>query len=335
MGYEPAHPMATLTLAGAAVPRVILGTSNVGSVVPDALVPGASRERELRYLDSMLAVGCSAFDIAASYQLGGTERVIGEWMHARHNRGQLFLITKGGHPYPVVQPNRVTPKALADDLHDSLRRLRTEYVDLYLLHRDHPGAPLEPILETLDGFRRSGKVKAWGVSNWTHARIQALDALARASGLPSVAASSPHFSLVDWTSVPWKGCVSIAGDGGRDARAFHGETQLPVLAWSPLGRGFFSRPAPEAAKDGAGVYGSPANVARRERAETLARKYEVSAAQIALAYLFSQPFPVFAIVAASTAEKMRGNLAVSALRLRKSEVGWLESGGEPLSERDG
>jgi len=320
--------MTTLMLAGAPLPRVILGTASVGSVVPDALVPAASREKELRYLDSMLEAGCSALDIAASYQLGGTERIIGEWIASRRNRDRLFLITKGGHPYPVVQPRRVTPKALTDDLHASLRRLRTDHVDLYLLHRDDPGSALEPILETLVSFQRKGHILAWGVSNWSHDRIRDLDALARASGLPGVAASSPHFSLAEWTSTPWKGCVSIAGDTNRDARAFYASSQLPVFAWSPLGRGFFS-PVPAASVD-AGTYGSTANLARRERAGRLAQKYEITSAQIALAYLFSQPFPVFAVVAASTAEKMRGNLAVATLRLPKNEVRWLESGGEPL-----
>ncbi len=270
--------------------------------------------------------GASAFDLAASYQVGGTERVVGDWIASRRHRDRLFLITKGGHPLPVVQPHRLTTKALTDDLHASLRRLRTEQVDLYLLHRDDPTQPLEPLLETLLAFQRSGAIKAWGVSNWSHERIRALDALAGEAKVASVAASSPHFSLVEWARVPWKGCVSVAGDANRDARAFYARTQLPVLAWSPLGRGFFS--SREAAGDR--TYGSTANLARRERAEKLSRKYEVSAAQIALAYLFSQPFPVFAVVAVSSAEKMKGNLGASTLRLPKNEVRWLETGGEPL-----
>jgi aryl-alcohol dehydrogenase-like predicted oxidoreductase len=317
--------MVTLTLAGAPIPRVILGTAGLGSVAPDVLVPSASREREFGYLDRMLEAGCTALDLAASYQLGGTERIVGNWIASRRNRDRLFLITKGGHPYPVVQPHRLTPKALTDDLHASLRRLKTERVDLYLLHRDDPGCALEPLLELMVSFQRKGQIGSWGVSNWTHERIRAIDALARAADLPPVVASSPHFSLAEWTSPPWKGCVSLAGDANRDARAFHASTQLPVLAWSPLCHGFFSSVNGET-----GHYATPANVARRARAEQLARKYEVILPQLALAYLFSQPFPVFAVVAASTAEKMRGNLAVSALRLSKNEVRWLESGGEPV-----
>jgi aryl-alcohol dehydrogenase-like predicted oxidoreductase len=305
------------------IPRVIAGTARLGSVVPDPLVSAADRERAFVHLDAMLEAGCSAFDIAASYQLGGTERIIGRWIESRRNRDRLFLITKGGHPYPVVQPHRITPKALADDLSASLRRLKTDRVDLYLLHRDDPAAPLEPILESLVSFQRAGKIGAWGVSNWTHDRIREIDALARAGGVPSVSASSPHFSLAEWTSVPWKGCVSIAGDSNREARAFYARTQLPVLAWSPLGRGFFSASAGE---NDDRVYASPSNVARRQRARSLADKYGVSAAQIALAYLFRQPFPLFAVVAASTAEKMKKNLLAAELPITEDELRWIESG---------
>jgi aryl-alcohol dehydrogenase-like predicted oxidoreductase len=309
---------------GTPIPRVILGTSSLGSVAPDLVVPASARERVFRYLDSMLETGCFALDIAASYQLGGTERVIGRWIESRRNRDRLFLITKGGHPYPLVEPHRLTPKALSEDLQASLRRLKTDRVDLYLLHRDDPTTPLESILESLVSFQRRGDIGAWGVSNWAHDRIRALDALARAAGVPSVVASSPHFSLAEWTSTPWKGCVSIAGEGNRDARAFYEATQLPVLAWSPLGRGFFS--APGGGRDEGGVYGGPTNAGRRQRTETLATKYEVTPTQIALAYLFGQPFPVFAVVAASTAEKMRNNLEAARLRLEPSELRWLASG---------
>jgi aryl-alcohol dehydrogenase-like predicted oxidoreductase len=310
-----------LSSDGRSLPRIILGTASVGSVMPDVLVSTGAREHAFRYLDSMLEIGCFAFDIAASYQLGGTERVVGAWSASRRNRDRLFLITKGGHPYPVVEPHRLTPKALSRDLHASLRRLRTERVDLYLLHRDDPTTPLESILESLLSFQRQGDIGAWGVSNWTHDRVRALDALANGAG--RVAASSPHFSLAEWTGAPWKGCVSIAGESNRDARAFYEATQLPVFAWSPLGRGFFSTHGSERPD---AVYGGAANLARRRRAEELAAKYEVTSSQIALAYLLCHPFPVFAVVATSTAEKMKDNLEAANLKLEPHEIRWLEMG---------
>ncbi len=308
-------------LCGKEVPRVLLGTSGLGSVLPDALVTASARERELRYLDAMVELGCTALDLAASYQVGGTERLVGHWLRTRGHRDRLFLVGKGGHPFPVVAPHRVTPEALTADLEATLRRLGTEHLDLYLLHRDDAGAPLEGIAGCMERHVREGKIGAWGVSNWTHDRIVALDAAARAAGAPAVAASSPHFSLVEWAGAPWKGSVSIAGEAGAEARAFHRRTQLPVLAWSPLGRGFFA----DGAASG-GTYGGEANRARRERAASLARERSVTAAQIALAYLFQQPFPVFAVVATRSPENMRRNLEATAIELDAGTLRWLESG---------
>jgi aryl-alcohol dehydrogenase-like predicted oxidoreductase len=316
------EPPAAATLCGKRVPRIILGTAHLGSVLPDAMVSGTARERAFWHLDRVLEEGCTAFDLAASYLLGGSERLFGDWLSSRRNRDRLFLITKGGHPIPLV-PHRLTPQALGADLHASLRRLRTEHVDLYLLHRDDPTAPLELILATLVAHQRAGKIAAFGVSNWSLPRLRALDALARSSGLPSVAASSPQFSLVEWTSPPWKGSASLSGAAQRDARAYHAETQLPVLAWSPLGRGFLSE-TPGAF--GGGHYGGPVNQAKKDRAVALAKRYDVTPTQVALAYLFSQPFPVFAVVAASTVEKVHSNLAAATLRLSAADVAWLETG---------
>jgi aryl-alcohol dehydrogenase-like predicted oxidoreductase len=309
-------------LAGSRVAPIILGTAGLGSVLPDAFLSAGARERTFRYLDGIVEAGCNAFDLAASYQIGGTERLVGRWLRSRKNRDQLFLIGKGGHPYPIVQPRRVTPRALEADLEGTLRRLGTERLDLYLLHRDDASAPLESVASALARFHAQGKIDAWGVSNWTPDRIVRLDELVRATGGPRVAASSPHLSLLVWTRPPWKGSESIAGEAGREARAFHEATQLPVLAWSPLGHGSFSTQGTAQSAS----YDNPGNAARRRRAETLASRRGVTAAQIALAYVLCQPFPAFAITATRHVDNMRRSLAAADLRLSKDELRWLERG---------
>ena len=104
---------------------------------------------------------------------------------------------------------------------------------------------------------------------------------------------------------------------------------LPVLAWSPLGHGFFAGHRSRA-------YETEANAGRRRRAEELAKRHGVTAAQVALAYLFHQPFSVFAIVSARSVEHMTKNLAATSLGLRPDEVRWLESGGgDPARLVDG
>ncbi len=300
------------------IPRVVVGTARLGSVLPAPLTRKSTAE-VFRHLDALVGAGATAFDLAASYQLGGTERLFGNWLASRGLRDRLFLISKGGHPYPIVRPNRLQSSAIAGDLDGTLRRLHTDRVDLYLLHRDSPGAPLEPMVETLAKAHRAGKILAWGVSNWAPARIQAIDQTARQAGLVPVAASSPHFSVFDWVKTPWPGSASIAGAGNREARSFYRQTQLHVLAWGALGSGFLlSR------NQSTRYYGGAANWARRQRLDALAVEHDATPAQIALAYLFHQPFPVSAVVATSTVEKMRSNLAATTIHLSPAEMESLE-----------
>jgi aryl-alcohol dehydrogenase-like predicted oxidoreductase len=255
--------------------------------------------------------GCTGFDLAASYQLGGTERLFGRWMASRRNRDHLFLVGKGGHPYPGVRPNRLGAAALAADLHASLRRLGTDRLDLYLLHRDFPGAPFEPMVETLLCAPRR-EDPGWGVptgacpgsrlSGAARRRAPSWARLARRCSVDSKPASL----------APGRRALEPGAPLPRLALA------LPVLAWAPLGAGFLT------ADRSGGTYGSPANVARRERMRALAARRGCAPAQVALAYVFSQPFPVSAVVAASTVEKMRLNLEAARMRLSAEELQALE-----------
>lgn len=304
----------------ATVPSVIVGCESIGSVLPDAFVTARERTTWLRYLDGVTEAGCTAFDLAASYQLGGTERLFGKWLATRKNRAQLFLIGKGGHPYPVIKPNRLHTEDLVSDLHASLRRLGIEQLDLYMLHRDHAEASLDALADTLARFHREGKIAAIGVSNWQHERVELLAKALHQRGA-ALAAASPQFSLAAWTRPPWLGCVSISGQEGAKARAYYAHKELPVFAWSPLGRGYFS----EQGKDLA-VYATQANAARRERAQRLAKRENATATQIALAYALHQPFPTRAIVASRSVDNMKGNLQAAHIALSTADVAWLEQG---------
>lgn len=304
------------------LPPLVVGTSSLGSVVPDALASSRAREETFAYLDRVVEAGCCAFDLAASYRAGGTERLFGAWMASRRNRDALVLVGKGCHPLPLVEPRRLTARALEEDLHGSLRRLRVERIDLDLLHRDDPRAPLEPIVGALRRAYDAGKIGAWGVSNFDLERLRAVAGAAERAGLPKPAASSPHLSLFEWVRPPFTGCVSVAGDAGRAARAFHAASKLPVLAWQPLGAGFVAGRAPKA-------YASDANRARLRRAERLARARDATPAQVALAFLFRQPFPVHPVVASRSVENLRRDLAAADLPLSPEDLRWLGSGDGP------
>src|SRR5689334_15616938 len=99
-------------------------------------------------LDRYVALGGNALDTAHIYRRGAAERAVGAWLAARGNREAIVLIGKGAH-HDAAGP-RVTPEAITADLLDSLDRLGTPYIDLYLLHRDDPPCPVGPIVECLN-----------------------------------------------------------------------------------------------------------------------------------------------------------------------------------------
>jgi aryl-alcohol dehydrogenase-like predicted oxidoreductase len=304
------------------VSRLILGTMIISAQEP---------ERSFALLDAAFEMGGNALDTAHVYAGGNSERGIGQWMKARGNREQVVVISKGCHHN--ADRKRVTPFDMAADLHDSLARLQTDYVDVYLLHRDDPTLPVGPIVEALNEHWRAGRIRAFGGSNWSHERIQAANDYAAAHGLQPFTASSPNYGLAEQVHDPWgPGCVTLAGPQNAAARAWYRGNQLPVLAYSSLGRGFFSGRVlsgdPEGARtilDRASLtaYCHDVNFRRLERAERLAAKKGATVPQIALAYILRSPLNVFPLVGAATGEEFAQNLAALDLALSEEERVWL------------
>jgi aryl-alcohol dehydrogenase-like predicted oxidoreductase len=314
------------TVAGVDKPvsRLALGTMIVNTSCLDD---------SFALLDAALDAGLNTLDLALVYGGGGSERAVGQWLEARGNREQVVILTKGCHPN--ADRRRVTPYDIGADLHDSLARLRTDYIDLYLLHRDDPEAPVGPIVETLNDYQRQGKIRAFGGSNWTHERLQAANDYAAAHGLTPFGASSPHYSLAEQVQDPWgPGCVGISGPGQAEARAWYARTALPVFAYSSLARGFFSGRLTRAAfaadpeiVDGAcrTAYCHEVNFQRLDRATELAAEKGVSVPQIALAYVLAQPeLDLFPIVGAANADEIAANVAALEIALTADELAWLD-----------
>lgn len=293
----------------------------------------AERERSFTLLDAVLAHGCTTIDTAHIYGSGDVDRVLGEWMDDRSVREQVVIIGKGAHPKQGRQ--RVTPADLVSDLDASLAALRTDYIDLYLLHRDDPTVPVGPIVEALNEQLRAGKIRAFGGSNWGHARLQEANDYAAARGLTPFAASSPNLGLAVQLKAPWEGCLSVSGLAGAEERAWYAAKRTPLFSWSSLAGGFFSgRFKPEnmggftssADKLCAEVYGSPDNFARLERATELGARRGLSAAQVALAYVLSQPLDTYALVGSATPAELSQNVAAVDVQLTPAELAWLEAG---------
>jgi aryl-alcohol dehydrogenase-like predicted oxidoreductase len=306
------------------VARLIQGTVMIGS---DKL------DYSFGLLDDILALGGNTFDAAHVYGNGDNERTLGRWIEARGVRDQVVIITKGAHHNQDRQ--RVTPFDITADVHDSLARLRTEYIDLYLLHRDNPAVPVGPIIEVLNEHLAAGRIHAFGGSNWSHQRIAEANAYAAAHGLTPFAVSSPHFSLAIQFKEPWANCVTLTGAANAEARAYYQQHNILLLTWSSLAGGFFSgRFQPDnldtftAYLDRLCVesYCYPENFARLERTRQLAAQRGATLAQIAMSYVLAQSFPVFPLVGCANGAEYAANAAAFDVALTTAEIAWLEQG---------
>lgn len=311
------------------VSRLVLGTMIISS---------REQEKSAALLDAAFEQGCTALDTAHVYGGGYSERGIGQWMADRGNREQVVIISKGCHHN--ADRKRVTPYDLSADLYDSLARLQTDYIDVYLLHRDDPDVPVGPIVESLNEHRSAGRILAFGGSNWTHQRIAEANAYACAHDLEPFVASSPNYGLADQIENPWgPGCVSISGPLNQSARAWYAENQMPVLAYSSLARGLFSgRITPEnydemrSSLDRAcqTAYCHEPNVQRLGRAVSLAAQKGATVPQIVLAFMFASSVNVFPIVGAANGDEFRQNVESFGLALTERERAWLDLDAERL-----
>jgi aryl-alcohol dehydrogenase-like predicted oxidoreductase len=312
----------TLEGVGKPVSRLVLGTM---------IVSDQDKERSFALLDAAFEMGGNTFDTAHGYGGGHSERGIGQWMAARGNREQTVIVTKGCHHN--ADRKRVTPFDLSADLYDSLARLQTDYVDIYLLHRDDPSLPVGPIVEALNEHWGAGRIRVFGGSNWTHARIQEANEYAAAHGLQPFTASSPNFGLAEQVRDPWgPGCVTLSGPQNGEARDWYQAHRMPVFAYSSLARGFFSgRITPDNFEQNKSMldracltaYCHDVNFERLARVMVLAQDKGVSVPQMALAYILQSPLDVYPLVGAANRDEYAQNVEALDLVLTADERAWL------------
>ena len=307
---------------GKPVSRLVQGTVMVGS---DRL------EESFKLLDEVKELGCTAFDTGHVYGQGDNERTVGRWVRERGVRDEVVVIGKGAHHN--ADRKRVTPFDITADLHDSLARFGFDHVDLYLLHRDDPSVPVGPIIDVLNEHLESGKINAFGASNWTPERISEANSYAEKNGLKPFVASSPNFSLAEQETEPWPDCESISGRKGEAAREWYAEREMPLFTWSSLAGGFFSGRFTrdnldtfEAYLDTlcVEVYCHEENFKRLDRVKELGEEKGLSIPQVALAYVLSQPLDIYALVGCNSGEEYRANMEASELRLTPEEIAWLD-----------
>jgi aryl-alcohol dehydrogenase-like predicted oxidoreductase len=271
-------------------------------------------------LDEFNRLGGNTVETAHSYGDGDCERVIGRWIKERKNREQIAIISKGGHPFDGR--SRLSSECIDADLEESLNRLQTDYIDLYLLHRDDTTRPVSDIVSSLNKHFKSGRIRAFGGSNWSTERIDAANAYARDAGLEPFRVGSPHFSLAIPVREPWAGCLSVT----KDDLKWYRNTEVKMLSWSAQARGFFTgRFSPEQL-DELGVlpaWFAEENFERLNRARELAKMKGVSANAVALAYVLSQSFAPLAAIGCRSVEELADSFSTMKCKLSDEELLWL------------
>ncbi|MFJ3584301.1 aldo/keto reductase [Streptomyces sp. NPDC090127] len=279
----------------------------------------ADRDQSFAVLDAYTAAGGNVVDTADAYsawvegnQGGESETLIGEWLTARGNRSDVVIATKvGAHPqYKGL--SATTIKAAAEE---SLRRLGTDYIDLYYTHFDDPTVPVEEIVTALDQLVRDGKVRAVAASNISSERLQASLDFAEAEGLARYVALQPHYNLLSRDT--YEGELLATAE-----RA--GLASLPYYA---LASGFLTgKYRPGRTVDSVRAHGAAAH-AESERGrrilaalDTVAQAHEAEVATVALAWLASRPTVAAPIASARTVEQLPALVAVADLRLTSAEL---------------
>ncbi len=288
------------------------------------------RGRAFECLDAAWEAGFRTFDTAHSY--GKAEEVMGEWMASRGVRDELVLLDKGCNPgqKDLAEPEVFSAETIREQVKCSRERLQTDVLDLYILHRDDPSVPVDEIVEVLNELHADGVIRVFGGSNWSFDRIKQFNAYAEAHELAGIGAISPCYSLAVLKRDPWGGSVTISGEENAEFRAFLEKTQLPVLNYSSLGRGYLSgKYNPDdpmksvASSIGTGPiaeYYSADNDERLRRAFRLAKEKGCTVSQLCLAWLFAQPLNLFPLTAPGSAAHIAKAVASFDVELTKEEA---------------
>jgi predicted dehydrogenase/aryl-alcohol dehydrogenase-like predicted oxidoreductase len=267
--------------------------------------------------DDFFEQGGNCFDTAYIYANGLCEKLLGQWIKNRDVREQIVLLDKGAHT-PHCDPESINKQLL-----ESLERLQTDYVDMYMLHRDNPAIPVGEFISTLNEHKNAGRIRAFGGSNWSIERVQEANAWAVAHNMTGFTAISNNFSLARMVDPVWAGCISASD---ARSRAWLQETQMPIMPWSSQARGFFTgRARPDDRSDAELVrcWYSEDNFQRLERVNKLAKERGVLPINIALAYVLNQPFPTFPLIGPRQLSETRTSLPALTINLTPEELRWL------------
>ncbi|HEX7554567.1 MAG TPA: aldo/keto reductase [Geothrix sp.] len=289
----------------------------------------ADKQTSFQLLDRFAEAGFETVDTADVYStwnpgnIGGeSETIIGEWMHSRGCRDRMTLITKVGMP---MAPDRKGLSAawIARAVEDSLRRLQTDHIDVYLSHRPDPEVTQEETLGAYQKLMAAGKVRAIGASNYDAGQLRAALNMA-AQGLPRYEVLQPEYNLYDRNTFdgPLRDLVMAEG--------------LGVITYFSLARGFLSGKYQSEADLGQSPRGGGIKAYLNERGfrilqalKDVAAQHGAKPAEVALAWLMARPGVTAPIASATRLEQLESLIRAASLELTSEDIAALD-----LASRD-
>ncbi len=313
---------------GLTVSRICLGCMSYGD--PAAAVPGsplrwewALREDEARpFFRRAIDLGINFFDTANVYSLGASEEITGRALRDFARREEVVVATKvWGRMRPGPNGQGLSRKAILHEIDASLKRLGTDYVDLYQIHRWDDATPIEETMEALHDVVRAGKARYLGASSMHAWQLAKAQHVAERHGWTRFVSMQNHYNLLYREEE--REMVPLCRDQG-----------VGIIPWSPLARGRLAR-GPEAKETkrsetdrfGKTLYSSMAEADRQVIAalDQLAKARKLPHAQVALAWLLQKGGVTAPIVGATKMEHLEAAVGALDVQLSKEDVAALEA----------
>jgi aryl-alcohol dehydrogenase-like predicted oxidoreductase len=310
---------------GLIVSRLSFGAMTFGSDPSVSAIYKVDQGNARAMVERALEADINFFDTADMYARGQSEVMLGEVLGER--RQDVVIATKVGFRAgePITHAG-LTRRHILASCDQSLKRLNTDYIDLYIVHKEDQFTPLEETLEALNDLVRMGKVRYLGFSNWSAWKAATALQMQKARGWAQFSSGQMYYSMV-----------------GRDVEheivPFMRYAGLGMTVWSPLAGGFLSgKYTRENLKDSenrlAGFdflpFDKEAGFKVVEKMREVAERHEASAAQIAIAWLLAKPVVSSVIVGASKPHQLEDNLKAVDVKLSGAEVAELDAITAPI-----
>jgi len=215
---------------------IVLGTDIFGTGLPE--------NDAIELIDQYVEMGGNTIDTARVYgtmtgsYMSKSEETVGAWLKSRGGRDNIVISTKCAHP-PIgnMAQSRLSLAEIEQDIDESLISLQTDYIDIEWLHRDDLNVPVEGIIDALNGMVKKGKIRCFGTSNWTGARIAAANEYAEKSGQQGFSASQIKWSAA--ASSPMYDDDPTLVEMSMNEYMYYSKSKTPVFAYASQAKGFF------------------------------------------------------------------------------------------------